>query len=239
MYSACVKLYRWLLPALLAAGCAVAPPPPSEAPGPPTLPRESYAGREHVYAVDPTQSQVLIHVYREGTLARLGHNHVIRVGDLTGLAQLAGDLTRSRADLAFSAAALEVDLPADRAAGGPDFANTPSKADVEGTRANMLGPKVLDATHHPHIGIEAHLLAREGDRLRLRLRITLRGVAHGYEAEARLRHTGGGEIELSGTLTVAQSDFGIRPFSVLAGAIKVRDRVEIGYRIHAAPVSDP
>ena len=237
-----MKPGRWLLAWVLAAGCAVAPLPPTKAPTAPPLPWEWYAEHENVYSVDAERSAVLIYVYRSGPLARLGHNHVIRVGDLTGLVHLADEMAAARADLSFSAAGLVVDATTDRQAAGPDFASTLSESDLEATRDNMLGPGALDAANHPfiHMQVRATDLERggpEGGSLHLLAEITLKGITHTYEDRALLRISGG-QIELSGSLAIAQTDFGIRPLRILGGAIGVRNDIRIGYRLVAVLMSD-
>ncbi|MEJ2131434.1 MAG: YceI family protein [Gammaproteobacteria bacterium] len=190
-----------------------------------------------MYRVDPARSDALLYVYREGTLAGFGHNHVIRVGDLVGLMHMSEDLSSARADLAFSAAALEVDPPEARRSAGPDFATALTETDVRKTRENMLGPRVLDAANHPFVTLRVHLSERRGNTLHYLASITLKGVTHTYEGVAELSE-GDDWLELTGTLSVSQGDFGMVPFSLLGGALRVRDEVELRYRIHAAPFTD-
>ncbi len=185
----------------------------------------------------PERSKVLLYVHREGPLSGLGHNHVIRVSDLAGLVYLSDDLVRARADLAFSVTALELDPPGERAAAGPDFSSKLSQSDLRATRENMLGPDALDAIDHPFIHIRIRPIAREGNSLKVLAEVTLRGVTHASEEIAEIT-LGAGLIELEGTLNVRQSDFGITPFSILGGAIRVRNIVLIRYRIHALLTSD-
>jgi polyisoprenoid-binding protein YceI len=45
----------------------------------------------------------------------------------------------------------------------------------------------------------------------------------------------GAERRLSGRLPVVQSDFGIKPFSAMLGALKVKDEVEIGLDVRLPP----
>jgi len=222
---------------VLAAGCATSPPPPEAPEEPPPLPYAWYAGRANVYSVVPERSKVLLYVHREGPLSGLGHNHVIRVSDLAGLVYLSDDLVRARADLAFSVTALELDPPGERAAAGPDFSSKLSQSDLRATRENMLGPDALDAIDHPFIHIRIRPIAREGNSLKVLAEVTLRGVTHASEEIAEIT-LGAGLIELEGTLNVRQSDFGITPFSILGGAIRVRNVVLIRYRIHALLTSD-
>src|SRR5688572_5485429 len=64
------------------------------------------------YVVDAAQSDFHWLVYKAGALARLGHNHTIAAGDLTGnVAVDRSNLAASRFELEFSAANLVVDDP--------------------------------------------------------------------------------------------------------------------------------
>ena len=221
----------------LLAGCGTAPPAP-EAPGEaPPLPIAWYTSRENVYSVDPQRSKILLFIRKDGLLAGLGHNHVIRVGDLAGLVHVDDDLARARADLAFSAVGLELDPAAERAAAGPDFASKLTTGELTATRQNLLGPDVLSALEYPFIHIRIRPLAREASTLRLLAEVTLKGITHAYETHAELTLSAG-TIELEGALTVSQKDFGIVAFSILGGAISVRDEVQVRYRVRALLTPD-
>ena len=81
-----------------------------------------YAPRpgSRVYRIRPDLSLVEIQVFREGSLARLGHNHLIAVRDLRGWWRQGAD-GRGQADLWFAADRLTVAEPALRQAAGPEF----------------------------------------------------------------------------------------------------------------------
>lgn len=221
-----------MLAAMLAAACAPPLPRPGPAPGPsapPDFPAAYYmqaiAAGEPVYALDPARSLVVVAVRRGGTLARLGHDHVVASHDARGFVAPRA----ARADLYVRLAELVVDEPALRAQAG--FDSTPSAADIEGTRGNMLD-KVLDAQRHPYALIHA---ARAGADDRLAVAITLHGVTRDFEVPVRLEE-GGDELRVAGTLAFDQSAFGIVPFSILGGAIEVRDRVSLRFDIVARRV---
>jgi hypothetical protein len=91
------------------------------------------------YIVDGGASDLHWLVYKAGTLARLGHNHTIAVGDLRGSVwKNDADLAASRFELEFSVATLVIDDPALRGTLGEDFASVPTANDIAGTRTNML-----------------------------------------------------------------------------------------------------
>lgn len=62
-----------------------------------------------VYRIDPHASQFVIHVYRDGPLAKFGHDHVVASRDVRGYVLLPDNLVGARADLYVPAATLSVD----------------------------------------------------------------------------------------------------------------------------------
>src|SRR6266487_3578271 len=103
---------------------------------------EALAQGKPVFRVDSRESLVVIEVRRGGSLARLGHDHVVASHEVGGY--VAPD--DGRADLVVALARLAVDEPALRAEAG--FDTQPGESDIEGTRANML-EKVLEAEKFP------------------------------------------------------------------------------------------
>src|SRR6266851_3788552 len=136
-----------LLSAML-AGCAplLREPAPAPAAPPADFPeayyREALAQGKPVFRVDPAESLIVIEVRRSGSLARLGHDHVVASHEVVGY--VAPD--EDRGDLFVALERLAVDEAALRAEAG--FDTQPTESDVEGTRAHMLA-KVLEADKFP------------------------------------------------------------------------------------------
>lgn len=187
-----------------------------------------------VWRVDPSLSDIRIHVYRGGRLARVGHNHVLSAPAFTGYVVFDGsNLASARFDLRFAFAALTIDDPALRVATGGNFAGERSQSDIEGTRDNMLGPRVLDAQHYPELCIRS--LRIEGD-LPLpitRIAVDWHGVTREHDVLLQLENSGD-RLRASGDLVLRQSDHGITPLSILAGAIAVQDPVGIRFTLEAS-----
>ena len=210
---------------LLLVGCApqvreVAPP----AGLPPEFPRAFYEreasqGRA-VLRVDPAASLVVLTVRRGGSLARLGHDHIVASHAVQGyVTPQAG-----RADLYIALDELAVDEPTLRAEAGLD--TQPSASDIEGTRANMRD-KVLETAKFPFALIHA---GATGDKLTVE--ISLHGTKRSFEVPAKI-DVRGDEFDARGEFAFKQSDFGITPFSILGGAVAVQDRVELRFRVLA------
>jgi polyisoprenoid-binding protein YceI len=64
--------------------------------------------------------------------------------------------------------------------------------------------------------------------------ITLHGTLRRMRVPVALERSGDG-LQVSGTLTLAQTAFGITPLSVLGGAIQVQDQVDVRFRIRTEP----
>src|SRR3984957_13259270 len=102
---------RWLLLAGVLALSACRTPPPPPPPPPPAVPPAPVIVPERIdhYRVDDQASQVLILVYRDGRMSRLGHNHVLRVRQLSGEVVVPKDITNTTFALQFPVAALSID----------------------------------------------------------------------------------------------------------------------------------
>ena len=223
--------------ALSLAGCAPfaperPPAPPAPVAAPPDFPeayyRQAAAEGKPVFRVDPAASLVVIEVRRTGSLARLGHDHIVASHDVGGYVAP----EEGRADLYVPLASLVVDEPKLRAEAGLD--TQPTEADIAGTRANML-EKVLEADKHPFALIRVSGAGgKAGDDLSVAL--TLHGQTRTLRAPARLE-ADGQRVSASGKLSFNQTDFGMTPFSLFGGAIAVRDAVDLRFRIEAVPLA--
>ena len=222
--------------AVLLVACAPQPrPAPDEATrarrqAPAEFPRAYYeeaaAKGLAVQRIDPARSVVVIEVRRAGSLARLGHDHVVAAHDIQGF--VAPDA--GRADLYVALEDLAVDEPELRKAAGLD--TQPSESDIAGTRANMLD-KVLEADKLPW----ALVRIERGSADRITAALTLHGATRTFDVPAQIA-AGKDRTSVRGTLAFNQSDFGIAPFSILGGAIQVQDRLVLSFTIEAAKAAD-
>ncbi len=219
--------------ALALAGCAPPvrePAKPSEA-APKEFPeshyREALAAGKPVYRVDAKASLVVIEVRRAGKFANLGHDHVVSSRDVRGwIAPEEG-----RADLWIPLETLAVDEAGLRKEAG--FTTQPSENDIEGTRANMRD-KVLEVEKFPYALVRVAGVDTADDAT-LKAALTLHGATRTLEVPARL-DAGGDRIVVTGRLSFDQSAFGITPYSVLGGAVAVRDRVDLRFTVRARRV---
>jgi hypothetical protein len=216
--------------ALLLGACApllreLPPAPAAPADFPEGYYREAVARGRPVFRVDPAESLVVIEVRRAGSLARLGHDHVVASHEVEGF--IAPD--EGRADLYVALGRMAVDEAPLRAEAG--FATQPTKSDIEGTRVNML-EKVLEAEKFPFAMVRVSGADAKQRNATLAVAITLHGATRTLKAPAQIE-ADATQMSVAGRLRFDQTDFGITPYSLLGGAIAVQNRVELRFRIRA------
>ena len=178
-----------------------------------------------VYRVDAGRSLVVITVRRGGSLAQLGHDHVVASHTVQGYVAPG----EGRADLYVALNDLTVDEPAPRAAAALD--TQPSESDIAGTRNNML-QKVLETERFPYALIHVGGVEKAATGVSLKVGLTLHGREQSFVVPTQLDE-GTGELSVNGSFGFDQSQFGIVPYSILGGAVRVEDRVSLRFAIRA------
>jgi len=232
MHAACkIHALITLSVALVLGGCAarVHKNEPS-ANGEPVHAVPAEAGQ--AYQVIGSESLLIVRVYRGGTLARAGHNHIVASHDLAGTVYVARDLLRSSFELEVPVAELTVDEAELRAAQGADFAADVPDSAKEGTRRNMLGAAVLDAEHYPQITLRSQSLDADGDRLMTHVEVRLRDQLRSLIVPVSYTLSSN-ELLVQGALPLKQTDLGLATFTALLGALAVQDEMQLQFRVVA------
>lgn len=210
----------------------VQPPAPAPSVPAPTEPPSPSERGATLYEIDPRASVVHIHVFRGGTFARLGHNHVVSSKSVTGRVWMRQQFSRSGFELSFPVAGLIVDDPEARRAAGSDFPPGIAAADKEGTRRNMLREEVLDAQNYPKVTVKSAAVAGSMPAPDMTASITIKDATREVMVPARIE-INGAKLTARGEFNIRQSDFGIEPFSVALGALQVQDELRIRFDLTA------
>ncbi len=142
-------------------------------------------------------------VFREGLLTSFGHDVTFQV---TTLSLEVGDDDTITAD--FDASSLRVTTEAVSAS---------DRKDIE-----RNAEKTLETRKHPKIGFRSVSVTRDGDRARIEGDLTLHGVTSPISVVAR-----NDGKSWNAEVVLDQRKFGIKPFSAMLGALKVKPDVEV------------
>jgi polyisoprenoid-binding protein YceI len=162
----------------------------------------------------PDSASLQVKTYREGVAARAGHDLVIEVTRWDATVDLADDPAGSMVELNADPRSLEVRE-------GLRGVKPLTDKDRGEIRRN-IDEKVLGGQP---IAFRSRAVTRAGTEGRLVVEgdLTMAGRARPVTAELNVDADG----RVSGSIPLTQSDWGIKPYRGLMGALKVRDEVEI------------
>jgi len=185
-----------------------------------------------VYQIDPDRSRLRVLVYRAGALARLGHDHVIVAHGLAGWVANPAKPAAASFYLQLPVEEFVVDDAEARAQAGPEFAEPVDDDAKEGTRHNMLSPALLDSVRHPLIQIRALSFVGTEPDLQATVTLSIAGHDSTQVVPFRLRRAAG-EVAASAEFPLRQTDLGLTPYSVMMGALRVADQMQVSLELVA------
>jgi len=215
------------------SACQTSPPPvqtPAQAPVP-AEPTAAPVGA-HEFQVVGEESLLQILVYRGGTMARLGHNHVIASHHLAGIVFVADDVTQTRFDIGIPVNELTIDEPAMREQAGADFPPGVPQSARDGTRKNMLSEALLDGEKYPEIRLRATDVVAAGEGFDVGVEITIKDQVRNVRVPMMIDRNAGA-LTARGEFPLKQSELGFKPFSVAMGTLVVLDEMRIHFEVVA------
>jgi polyisoprenoid-binding protein YceI len=164
------------------------------------------------YALGPDNASLQVKTYREGVAAKVGHDLVIDVTRWEATVVLSSDPSGSSVELTADPRSLEVR----EGLRGVKPLTDKDRGDIRGTIDDKILRGQPIAFRSSSVDAGDGPLAVEGT-------LTLAGSAR--PVTARLDVDADGRVH--GTIPLAQTAWGIKPYRGLMGALKVRDEVEI------------
>jgi polyisoprenoid-binding protein YceI len=164
-----------------------------------------------IHTLGPSDGTVQVKTYREGMAQAVGHDLVLDVTEWHATVSVAGDGTPS---IEF-----EVDprsLQVREGVRGVKPLSDKDRADiVKNINDKILQGKPISFRSKSATAGDGSTVAVTGD-------LTLCGTTRQEKFALQ-----SGDGRMAGTLSVTQSDYGIKPYRAMLGALKVRDGVEI------------
>ncbi len=169
-------------------------------------------------AIDASRSRLEVQVYKSGFLSAFGHNHEIEAPIDYGKVELSATPSVVLRVDARKLEVLDPDVSAD------------TRAEIQTT---MEGPQVLDVSHFSEIQFQSTTVeARGTDHWTVHGDLTLHGQVHPADLDVTLK-----DGFYSGSATLRQTHFGIKPVAVAGGTVKVKDEIKVQFKIALTTVS--
>ncbi|MGH3633302.1 YceI family protein [Mycobacterium sp.] len=170
------------------------------------------------WTLNASDGELLVRTRVTGRAAKVGHRLTIAMKHWRATVQWA-EGEPARAELKVDVASLEV-LHGE---GGITALSGPEKTLV---RSNAL--KSLDVNRFPRISFDTDSIEKRPDGYRFSGMLQIHGKTRAQVIELRTADLGD-NWRMSTEAAVRQSDFGIKPYSLLMGSLKVADEVAVSF----------
>lgn len=170
--------------------------------------------------VDLGRSRLFVTVYQSGLFSVLARNHKIEAPISSGTVDTGPTLS---VQLKFATNSMQVL--------DPDL-DEQTRAEI---RKTMLGPKVLDASRYPVIQfVSRHIKPTGQASWTVVGDLTLHGRTRPLTVDVTRTHGA-----YTGSVTFRQTDFGITPLRIAGGTVRVKNAVQVRFRIYLETPSPP
>lgn len=172
------------------------------------------------HQLGPPDGSLQVRTYREGVAQKVGHDLILAVAEWHATVDVAPDGMPAAVEL-------EVDSQSLQVLEGLHGVKPLSDRDRREIRKN-IDEKILRGQP---VAFRSSTVEQADGRLTIHGELTLAGTTRPADFAVELAHDGG----VSGTLQVTQSEWGIKPYRGLMGALKVRDSVEVVLDVRLQP----
>ncbi len=173
------------------------------------------------HSLGPPAGRITLNVYRDGVAARMGHNLVLEATKWSATVEVdAGNPAASSVKLTVDPRSLEII----GATGGIKPLGDKDRADIK----KNINDKILMTSRNPEITFQSTEVSGTAPNIKVKGNLTLAGKSQPLSLDVRVDGTSG---RASGQTMLQQSTFGIRPFSTMLGALKIKDSIDIQFDI--------
>ena len=163
------------------------------------------------YNLGPSDGIVRVKTGRQGMASKVGHDLTLEAGNWKATLVVDGDPSRSQVNATIEPRSLEVTA----ATGGARPVSDKDKKDIKKNISGLLGNDSITFTS-TSVNVNDTKVKAEGS-------LSIAGQSRPVTLDLTATPDG----RLSGSMTIVQSQFGIKPFSAMMGALKVKDEVEV------------
>ncbi|MCK6467927.1 MAG: YceI family protein [Candidatus Brocadia sinica] len=175
--------------------------------------------KEGTYNLTASSGKLSVYTFKEGFLSAVAHDLLIEVTNFRVALNIpAGGINSASVDAEVQANSLKVVCAMKEGQHRYDLLKEKDKTDIEeATFKDVLHPHKYPTINFRSTGIQE----KEGI-YHVKGELTLHGVTRSVEFDAQPTERG-----LKGKITLAQKDFGIKPYKALLGTLKVKNEIEV------------
>lgn len=174
-----------------------------------------------MYAFGPPTGRLTIRTSRAGLGRRAGHDLAIEA------TRWAGDAVVVTSDPGKSSVTVTVETGSLNVREGTGGIKPLTDADRAEIKQTLESERLLHAADHPTITFRSTAITGTPDDFEITGDLTIKGRSHPVTV-----HGGSdGDGQVCGWATLAQSTWGIKPYTAFMGALKVADEVRIEYAV--------
>ncbi|MBT5219638.1 MAG: YceI family protein [Woeseia sp.] len=188
------------------------------------------------FRIDSEASWLRVLAYPDGPLRRFGHHHVISHNGISGMVEVAPNPLESAIMLEITVGEFSVDDLDLRALEGENFEKEVPQKDMDGTKANMLGEKLLYVEQFPTIQVQSTAIEGSMPDVNIVATVSLKGMEQTVNFPASIELTDDAFIA-TGQLEITHGALGLSPFTAAGGALSVRDLLVLKYEISGSRVT--
>ena len=186
------------------------------------------------YVVDTGRSEFVVRLFKGGIGAAVAHNHAIRATEYKGEASFDPENpTAARIRVEVRADSLVADEPDVRRKYG--LTKPISDRDRRKIQATMLSAEQMDVNRYPTIEFRSTRIEKQSEgRYIVTGDLSIHGVTQPVTFPATVEKEDDG-VRGRATIRFKQSDFGIKPYSAMFGAVRNRDEAVLYVDVIAVP----
>lgn len=171
------------------------------------------------HEIGPESGQLLVRTYKDGVGAKLAHNLVLSVGEWSGTINVDPD------DVSACSAVVTVDATSFEIVEATSGVKPLSDKDRR-TIAGNINDDILDTGRFPQLRFRSTAVSGSLPALTMAGELTIRDATRPVEVALRLA-----DGDATATCSISHAAFGMKPYSAMLGAIKLRDDVDIELRL--------
>ncbi len=176
------------------------------------------------YLIDTSAGRFTVQAFATGLLSAFGHNPTISISDYEGVIQSTSE--------AYQEASVRLTVRTN----AMEVLDEMKKDDLKKLEQEMY-EKVLDVGHFPVAVFESKRIdvQKLSDGLfhvTVVGELSFHGVKRAHSFDARVTNMGS-TLRISGGFSLRQSDYGIKPFTVAGGVLRLKDELKFNFELVA------